>query len=270
MTAMAAQIHLDNNIQGVKHPNIERPIKTIQFADDSPFMIGCESDFRIIIEHLTQFERVSGMVINKDKTIVVLLGAWNQNTPQLITNSPYKKQSINVPFVVLGTIVGPRNADSLNWKSTLDKIRERVAKLSSPSLTLNGKILVANACITSITIYPATHTYIPYKELEALKPILDHFTTPTSKYLTYPFEPANDAAPVQHRFRVCFTRRYARPHGSTTQGGSKEGQRRSRPGSGVHLHLTRCPPRPTPQHHVGLTVPTQGHTGSQPKVGRFR
>ena len=45
MTAMAAQIELDDTINGLKHPNIDKPITTIQFADDSPFMIGSESDF---------------------------------------------------------------------------------------------------------------------------------------------------------------------------------------------------------------------------------
>ena len=185
MTTMAAQIQLDPNITGIKHPNIEHPISTIQFADDSPFMIGCESDFTHITHHLSLFEIASGMVINKDKTIIVLLGNWNENTPQFIIDSPFKKQSINTPFVVLGTVVGPKDADNLNWQLVIEKVRMRANKLNSPTLTLNGKILVANACITSLAIYPATHTYIPYKELETLRPILNQFTTPTSKYISY-------------------------------------------------------------------------------------
>ena len=125
------------------------------------------------------------MVINADKTLIILLGSWNQNTPQAILDSPFIKQSSNIPFVFLGTLVGPNNADSLNWQSIIQKVRSKAASLRTPSLTLNGRILVANSCVTSLTVYPATHTYIPYDSLKALKPILDHFTTPTSKYMSY-------------------------------------------------------------------------------------
>ena len=137
------------------------------------------------MQHLKTFMLASGMKINLDKCILILLGDWIDHPPQALLDSCCARQSVETPFDILGVTLGPSHAASLNWTKAMQKMRLTAAKLHTSTLALSGYILVANACITNISVYTASHNYIPYTDLVQLKTLINNFTTPNNKYISH-------------------------------------------------------------------------------------
>ncbi len=67
-------INNNNNIQGIKIPNIKRDFKTILHADDCTNFTRDSSSYKHLQDEFTQFGKASGSTINHDKTEILLIG----------------------------------------------------------------------------------------------------------------------------------------------------------------------------------------------------
>ena len=166
MGTLAAQIETDESIQGIKLKHHETSIKTFQYADDCPYLIGSPGDILCIKQHLATFCKASGMKINEDKTDILLVGKWAGNPPAPILHSGFKIVNQRDTLRVLGINLGSTNSHSANWSKVISKIRTYTTNNHSTHLTLNGQILLANACVTSQTIFVSTHQHAPIEELK--------------------------------------------------------------------------------------------------------
>ena len=187
MAAVAAQIESDPLIEGITPSFHPKAIKTLQFADDSPYFINSTNDYNRIIAHLDVFDKAAGTVRNLDKSALHLFGKhWPTNPPASFSDSPLKLYNPNNPMLTLGMHIGPTEASTKNWNSVLSKARRAAAAYNcNGTLTLNGKIILANACITSISIYTCTHSYVSHAQLKALKSIINQFTNPENQTVSY-------------------------------------------------------------------------------------
>ena len=185
MGALAALIETDASIEGIKLKHSETSIKTFQYADDCPYLIGSPNDILRIKQHLAILCRASGMKINDDKTDLFLLGKWANNPPAPLLQSGFKIVNQKDTLRVLGIKRGTPNSHSINWLKVISKIRKYTTNNQSTHLTLNGQILLANACITSQTIFVSTHQHAPIEELKKVVSAINTFTNPSHQSHSY-------------------------------------------------------------------------------------
>ena len=85
----------------------------------------------------------------------------------------------------VGIKLGTANSHSINWLKVISKIRSYTTNNQSTHLTLNGQILLANACITSQTIFVSTHQHAPIEELKKVVSAINTFTNPSHQSHSY-------------------------------------------------------------------------------------
>ena len=185
MAAMAAQIEMDDNIEGVKLSHCDTKIRTFQYADDCPYLLNAPGDLAIVQAKIAHFSVASGMKTNDEKTEILLIGTWSNNPPQTLIDSGFKLVKQKDTARVLGIQLGSNNSHLLNWSNVRSKIRKFLSSNSSDQLTLNGKIIIANSCITSQTIFVATHQHSDVATLGKIQSILNTFTNGDDKNRTY-------------------------------------------------------------------------------------
>ena len=185
MGAAASLIETDDSIQGVKLTHSPTPIKTFQYADDCPYLIGDPNDITHIKQHIALFCKASGMKINGDKTDILLLGGWNDTPPLPLRNSGFKLVKQKDTLRVLGIQLGTSNSHAQNWSKVISKIRTYITNNPSTHLTINGQIILANSCITSQTIFLATHQHSPITELNKVKSAINAYTNPQAQTISY-------------------------------------------------------------------------------------
>ena len=208
MGALAALIETDVSIEGIKLKHSETSIKTFQYADDCPYLIGSPNDILHIKQHLVTFCKASGMKINDDKTDLLLLGKWANEPPAPLLQSGFKIVNQKDTLRVLGIKLGTPNSHSINWLKVISKIRNYTANNQSTHLTLNGQILLANACITSQTIFVSTHQHAPIEELKKVVSAINTFTNPSHQSHSYisftdKTKPHENGGPLTTR-RLCY------------------------------------------------------------------
>ena len=92
-------------------------------------------------------------------------GDFVTNTPQSFINSGVSLKTIDDPIRALGILIGPITAPGLNWDVAMRKMNNFVQAHDCEQLTLNGKIIVANASITGITVfYESTHLFYQHSK----------------------------------------------------------------------------------------------------------
>ena len=145
---MAINIRRNINIPGIWIGNIE--IKLSQFADDTTCLISTEDGIVVLFELLHQFQCISGLKVNKNKTEILKMGDPLNNRPP---NIPTKW--IDSEFKILG-IPFPTNhqqMSTLNCGEKIKKLRTVINMWSWRNLTYQGKNLLMKSLGISMFLY---------------------------------------------------------------------------------------------------------------------
>ena len=107
---------------------------------------------------LKDFEQVSGLRANMDKTLLIWLGPWKTKTAIF---GPFRHSKDN--FTLLGLNVGHDKSEAIkhNFQYKLDKLIKRQNMWSSRNLTIIGKILVSKALGISNIVYSLSNSSCP-------------------------------------------------------------------------------------------------------------
>ena len=76
MEPLIYKISQNTLIKGIKIPNCEREIKTIQHADDITSIITTDTSYTQIQKEYKNYGKVSGSKINEDKTEFLTFGVF--------------------------------------------------------------------------------------------------------------------------------------------------------------------------------------------------
>ena len=76
---LARNIRKDDNIKGITANGRNRPVKIRQFADDTTLFLKDQMDFREVLSKIKHFAIFSGLELNKDKSMAMILGGKKSN-----------------------------------------------------------------------------------------------------------------------------------------------------------------------------------------------
>ena len=153
---LALKILQTKKVCGIKINGKE--YKLSQYADDTTCILGNTESIQVIMKILKDFEQVSGLRANLDKTLLIWLGPWKTKTTRF---GPFTHSNGN--FTLLGLNVGYDKAESLkhNFRGKLEKLIKRQNMWSSRNLTIIGKILVAKTLGISNIVYSLSNDSCP-------------------------------------------------------------------------------------------------------------
>ena len=153
--------------------------KIHQYVDDCLIGIGSERDFERLREYGDLFGLASGLRINWDKTVGVLLGKWRKACPISLAPKPgYAVRWAALDEIVrqLGIYLGDGAHPAHTVRLAIQAIKTASSKFGTDRLTLTGRILIANACLTSKAVLAITHTYVDKSSLKLFTSIIHNFT----------------------------------------------------------------------------------------------
>ena len=130
----------DKKIEGVKIGNEE--IKLVQFADDTSPILKDRKSIKPLFNLLDTFAKVSGLIINVEKTEVMWIGK-KMSSIEKIEFLPQTKASIKL----LGVAIA-ENEDMMSELNIEQKLRELSATFNlwnQRNLTIEGRILLAKS-----------------------------------------------------------------------------------------------------------------------------
>ena len=169
---LAEAIRNNTNIKGITIHNKEHKLST--YADDTTlFTQYNEHSIRSCMKTLTEFELISGLKVNKEKTKVIQLGANRDNRMILCTDL---NLMWNHKFTALGITYDVHNMKTItdqNIENKILEINKTIAIWSGRNITPVGKIIL----IKSILISKITHILLslPTPKIETIKTLEDVF-----------------------------------------------------------------------------------------------
>ena len=174
MMGLGVLLDEDPQYEGLEGP-FGISFKQIQYMDDATMTIASANDLNRIIENLKIFCTASGMVINMEKTAGLFLGTWRTERP------PHLSDEIDwvtdtTALKILGIQMGNDIKRDATITITVKNMQDYVTTRSSAHLTLQGRILIANACIASKAIFPLTHSSHTHKDILKMKSLLNIYT----------------------------------------------------------------------------------------------
>ena len=162
---MSINIRNDDNIRGLNYENNE--IKILSYADDTTAILQDETDANKLFAHLKEFERISGLKMNKSKTEGLWLG--------IKKHSNFKPLGIKWKSVIkiLGIHISydKQLAEQKNFIEKIAKIKIKLNLWKQRNLSIYGKILIIKTFALSQILYLSTVLHIPdhiVKEIETL------------------------------------------------------------------------------------------------------
>ena len=118
----------------------EKVIKLGQYADDTFLVLdGSINSLSETLQTFKQFEKVSGLAINIDKTQVIKLGSANINLNCPIVDIPYTKT-----FKLLGIHFSTNLEEmyELNFRDKVANIRQLVRTYQARNFSITGRITI--------------------------------------------------------------------------------------------------------------------------------
>jgi hypothetical protein len=161
-------IHIRNSpqIRGLTFGHYNYRIQ--QFADDTILFLKDKTDLKAALNSLNAFYYVSGLKINKDKSILINLGT-DEYFPEKGQDSLQGVKWCKNHFVYLGITFtsNPGDMEYKNFRHKLDKMNNLTRIWRQRDLSLRGKVQVLKSLVVSQLQYPLTMLDAPqwvYKE----------------------------------------------------------------------------------------------------------
>ena len=109
--------------------------------------------FEVTIQELSEFETLSGMIVNYDKSVIYHLGSMRKMNAKFYSNK--KLIWSDEPLKILGIIVSNSEDEvfKLNFEPVIEKIEMILKMWKQRDLSLSGKIMVVNTLVISKLIH---------------------------------------------------------------------------------------------------------------------
>ena len=125
------------------------PLKTTMYADDTTVILQSQEEVAVLLSILKRYGKASGSRVNWPKSFLLRMGALELYLPEVQTISAETR------YEHLGIPVGEDLEMPLKafWDNMLQKFRKISAQWMKCHMSLQGRVLVANAMMMSITRY---------------------------------------------------------------------------------------------------------------------
>lgn len=147
--------------------------KISQYADDSTFFLQDFQALDALSRLLNQFSRFSGLVVNRKKSHLLLLG--NHLHPP----TTYKGISVRDQVKILGLYFKRNITDEeqyrLNFEPQLKKITQICRTWINRNMSLKGKAILIKSLLVSLLQFPSSATHTPSRVFSEFKKIMLDF-----------------------------------------------------------------------------------------------
>ena len=166
---LACEIRCNTAINGIPLKNNE--LKISQMADDTTIFLNNSKSIPILLQLLEQFALCSGLNTNVEKTKAYSLGINN------LKKSSHGLQWEKGPIKFLGITITDDIKTNFeeNFLPKIKLMKNLLGIWSRRNLSLKGKIVIINALIVSLFVYPATIMETSEELLEQINTALFEF-----------------------------------------------------------------------------------------------
>ena len=155
LETLASTIRSDNDIRGIMVDGQE--IKLGLFADDLTWFLKNDKSLIKFLELVLLFGKCSGLVINHDKSEILLLGNSFPAPPNL-NHTPFKDLKIKISVKILGIYFtyDHRLRRKLNFDEITETIKDKLRIWKWRDLTIIGRIQLVKTFIIPTYLYRAS------------------------------------------------------------------------------------------------------------------
>ena len=174
---LACKVRQSPDIEGVPLPckNLNRNVaKIAQLADDTTLFVKDEGSILKALETLSDFEKVSGLKVNVNKSEAVWLGEKKGCTDE-IGGLKWSHQPVKALGVWFG--YNQKRCEQLNWDSKVAKFENILCSWGKRNLTLYGKIVIVNTLGLSQLNYLASMITVPDIVIQKIDKLIYEFVT---------------------------------------------------------------------------------------------
>ena len=168
---MAHLIRKDNSILGIKIDDTE--FKISQFADDTTVFLSDLQSVGVVLELLKNFQSVSGLKLNFEKTIAKSIGSVKHS--DCIGNFNIKWS--DDPVQTLGIIISndPRVIMEENFMSKLRSTEKILNMWSIRGLSLKGRVTILKSLVIPKFLYPMSVLPVPKNVVDVIDNMIINF-----------------------------------------------------------------------------------------------
>ncbi|CAI5468772.1 unnamed protein product [Closterium sp. Yama58-4] len=123
------------------------------YADDTTLLLNGRSQLGDAELLLKEFEKMSGLAVNWDKSVVLPLGRQRGILPP--ADGAFKWASRDDPERLLGVWITPGGDAKPSWKKALSRMEAELKKWEAKFLTTMARVTVVNAYIMPIALFQA-------------------------------------------------------------------------------------------------------------------
>ena len=175
---MAIKFRQSEHIKGIKidasrdDSNLMKAIKILLYADDVTLLLRDRNDIPLVLQILDAYSKISGLVINRNKSQAMWIGSSRNKTKQC-----YDLQWKNEIKILGINFCSNYSASQLesNWVSRIKTIKQLIQGWEKRNLGLLGKICVIKAFLLSQLVYVMQAISIPEKILNELNTLFFRF-----------------------------------------------------------------------------------------------
>ena len=151
---LANCIRDDDEVRGVFIRDIEKVLN--QYADDTDMSLDAHTDasFQRVLTHLENFQKITGCVVNYDKTTVYRIGSLQSSCAKFYSETElnWTEKDINVLGIEVSNDIN--TCTEANYQKVISKAKATMKCWKDRSLSLIGKVLLINSLISSLFVYP--------------------------------------------------------------------------------------------------------------------
>ena len=136
---LARNIRNDENIKGLVLNDRGRPIKIRLFADDTTLFLRDQMDFREVLSKIKQFAFFSGLELNKEKSMAMIMSKKQTNTKNICDIKIVNK--VKILGVIFSNSKQPCNIDE-NYEPKIVQLESLCKNWSKRNLSIIGKIII--------------------------------------------------------------------------------------------------------------------------------
>ena len=156
-------------------PNNTKIPRIFQYADDTTILVKSESNLECALNIIDKFGKVSGLKLNRNKSVVLPLGGYkrdfaSKSNIKWLTEDEY----IKITGVYFGAKVEASKID-LNWKTKIEDMIKTISRWNRRNISLYGKIIIAKTHLLSKINYIIQSLTLPSSVLEEIDKILFKF-----------------------------------------------------------------------------------------------
>ena len=147
----------------------------MQYADDLSLFLKDESELESAFNLIEQFGKITGLKLNKKKSIVLPFGGYKRiNTS--FTNVTWRKSNeyIKILGIFFSSDIEASKID-LNWKTKLEYMTKTVNRWKNRDISLYGKIILCKTFLLSKVNYVMQSLVLPDRVLNEIDSIMFKF-----------------------------------------------------------------------------------------------